>query len=116
MSNKLYTQFGARAKRALEHRPSTDENGTVLYSQTNVGEEYGASSFGGLGDYMRRKKLKLQNQDEELRKDITDEPQIFKGMVVHVQSSLKVINIDQRVYKAAEGGPASFDRQARWRV
>ena len=33
---------------------------------------------------MRRKKLKLQNQDEELRSTITDEPPIFKGMVIHV--------------------------------
>jgi hypothetical protein len=33
---------------------------------------------------MRRKKLKLQNQDEEIRNDIKDEPQIFKGMVIHV--------------------------------
>jgi DNA repair protein REV1 len=34
---------------------------------------------------MRRKKLKLQNQDEEIRNDITDEPQLFKGMVIHVR-------------------------------
>lgn len=33
---------------------------------------------------MRRKKLKLQNQDEEIRQTIEDEPQIFKGMVIHV--------------------------------
>jgi len=37
---------------------------------TMTGEEYGESSFGGFGDYMRRKKLKLQNQDEEIRQDI----------------------------------------------
>lgn len=49
-----------------------------------IGEEYGASSFGGFGEYMRRKKLKLQNQDEVIRRDIKDEPQIFKGMVIHV--------------------------------
>jgi hypothetical protein len=33
---------------------------------------------------MRRKRLKLLNQDEEIRKQKTDEPQIFKGMVIHV--------------------------------
>jgi DNA repair protein REV1 len=49
------------------------------------GEEYSESAFGGLGDYMRRKKLKLQNQDEEIRKDITNEPPLFKGMVIHVK-------------------------------
>jgi len=48
------------------------------------GEEYGESSFGGFGEYMRRKKLKLQNLDEEIRRDIKDQPQIFKGMVIHV--------------------------------
>ena len=50
----------------------------------DTGEEYGESSFGGFGEYMRRKKLKLQNQDEEIRLDIKDEPPIFKGMVIHV--------------------------------
>jgi DNA repair protein REV1 len=58
----------------------------VLWKVLISGEEYGESSFGGFGDYMRRKKLKLQNQDEEIRKDITDEPQLFKGMVIHVGS------------------------------
>jgi DNA repair protein REV1 len=59
---------------------------TIDLSQmlTMTGEEYGESSFGGFGDYMRRKKLKLQNQDEEIRQEIKDEPQIFKGMVIHV--------------------------------
>jgi hypothetical protein len=86
MSHKLYAQPGRAAKRALEHLPADDENG--IWAQCRVvlmiGEEYGASSFGGFGDYMRRKKLKLQNQDEVIRRDIKDEPQIFKGMVIHV--------------------------------
>lgn len=38
---------------------------------------------------MRRKKLKLQNQDEEIRLDIKDEPQIFKGMVIHVSTLIE---------------------------
>jgi hypothetical protein len=29
MSNKLYTQPGTAAKRALEHRPENDENGSI---------------------------------------------------------------------------------------
>jgi hypothetical protein len=53
-------------------------------SRLTTGEEYGESSFGGFGEYMRRKKLKLQNQDEEIRQEIKDEPPIFKGMVIHV--------------------------------
>ena len=48
------------------------------------GEEYEQSEFGGFGDYFRRKKLKLQNLDVELRAASQDKPQIFKGIVAHV--------------------------------
>jgi len=48
------------------------------------GEEYGGSKFGGFSDYFRRKKIKLQNLDAELRAQITDEPQIFRGIVCNV--------------------------------
>jgi len=71
-----------------------------------TGEEYGESSFGGLGEYMRRKKLKLQNQDEEIRQEIKDEPQIFKGMVIHVlpvsmgpyNRSMGILNLREKIY------------------
>ena len=55
----------------------------------DAGEEYGESSFGGFGEYMRRKKLKLQNQDEQIRLHIKDEPPIFKGMVIHVRTLIE---------------------------
>ena len=48
------------------------------------GEEYEASAFGGFGDYMRRKKIKLQNLDAEIRASAGDRPQIFRGIVAHV--------------------------------
>lgn len=48
------------------------------------GEEYEESEFGGFGDYFRRKKMKLQNLDVELRAASGDKPQIFKGIVAHV--------------------------------
>ncbi|KIW05520.1 uncharacterized protein PV09_03401 [Verruconis gallopava] len=48
------------------------------------GEEYEASAFGGFGDYFRRKKIKLQNLDVELRSQAGDKPQIFRGVVAHV--------------------------------
>ncbi|KAJ5164139.1 DNA repair protein Rev1 [Penicillium coprophilum] len=48
------------------------------------GEEYEASSFGGFGDYMRRKKLKLQNLDAEIRASAGDCSPIFRGVVAHV--------------------------------
>lgn len=48
------------------------------------GEEYEASSFGGFADYMRRKKIKLQNLDAEIRASSADYPPIFRGVVAHV--------------------------------
>jgi DNA repair protein REV1 len=52
--------------------------------QDEDGEEYESSTFGGFGDYFRRKKIKLQNLDAELRSSSGDNPQIFRGIVVHV--------------------------------
>lgn len=48
------------------------------------GEEYSASKFGGFSDYMRRKKIKLQNLDAEMRSQTTNNPQIFRNIVAHV--------------------------------
>lgn len=48
------------------------------------GEEYNASAFGGFSDYFRRKKIKLQNLDVELRLQAQNKPHIFKGIVAHV--------------------------------
>lgn len=47
------------------------------------GDEYGASSFGGFPEYFRRKKIKLQNLDADLRAN-SDKPPIFKGIVCHI--------------------------------
>ncbi|KEY71120.1 hypothetical protein S7711_00942 [Stachybotrys chartarum IBT 7711] len=47
------------------------------------GEEYEASNFNGFNDYFRRKKVKLQNLDAQIRAE-SDKPQIFKGIVAHV--------------------------------
>lgn len=48
------------------------------------GEEYGGSAFGGFTDYFRRKKIKLQNLDADIRARGGDKPHIFKGIVAHV--------------------------------
>ena len=48
------------------------------------GEEYEGSKFGGFPEYFRRKKIKLQNLDAERRSQNADKPQIFKGVVAHV--------------------------------
>jgi DNA repair protein REV1 len=47
------------------------------------GDEYGASSFGGFPEYFRRKKIKLQNLDANVRAN-SDKPPIFKGVVCQV--------------------------------
>ena len=48
------------------------------------GEEYNGSKFGGFTDYFRRKKIKLQNLDAELRLHSAENPPIFRGVVAHV--------------------------------
>ncbi|KAI8938609.1 hypothetical protein NX059_004481 [Plenodomus lindquistii] len=48
------------------------------------GEEYQGSAFGGFTDYFRRKKIKLQNLDADMRAQAGDKPPIFKGVVAHV--------------------------------
>ncbi|KAF2023634.1 DNA repair protein [Setomelanomma holmii] len=48
------------------------------------GEEYKGSAFGGFTDYFRRKKIKLQNLDADIRSQAGDKPAIFKGIVAHV--------------------------------
>ncbi|KAJ6445866.1 telomerase reverse transcriptase [Purpureocillium lavendulum] len=48
------------------------------------GEEYEGSEFHGFGDYFRRKKIKLQNLDADMRASSSEKPQIFKGIVAHV--------------------------------
>ncbi|KAF4972185.1 hypothetical protein FZEAL_9647 [Fusarium zealandicum] len=47
------------------------------------GEEYEPSKFHGFDDYFRRKKIKLQNLDADIRAS-SDKPQVFKGIVAHV--------------------------------
>ncbi|KAL2123239.1 hypothetical protein VTJ04DRAFT_3694 [Mycothermus thermophilus] len=85
MGSRLEKNSAAMLKRIAEHQ-FTDEDG----------EEYEASEFGGFGDYFRRKKVKLQNLDAELRAQAADKPQIFKGVVAHVigytQPSLQVLH------------------------
>ncbi len=48
------------------------------------GDEYEGSRFGGFPEYFRRKKIKLQNLDVELRSKSQDAPPIFRGVVAHV--------------------------------
>ncbi|KFH45001.1 DNA repair protein-like protein [Hapsidospora chrysogenum ATCC 11550] len=60
-------------RKRIEGHSFTDEGG----------EEYEGSEFNGFGDYFRRKKIKLQNLDADMR-SASDKPQLFKGIVAHV--------------------------------
>src|SRR2546421_3211284 len=51
--------------------------------EDETGEEYEASNFGGFSDYFRRKKIKLQNLDAEIRSSSGAHP-IFRGIIAHV--------------------------------
>lgn len=70
----LLEKNSSQVRKRIENHTFSDEQG----------EEYGESEFGGFGDYFRRKKIKLQNLDAELRAASPDAPQIFKGIVAHV--------------------------------
>ncbi|KAG9238657.1 hypothetical protein BJ875DRAFT_450446 [Amylocarpus encephaloides] len=48
------------------------------------GDEYEGSKFGGFADYFRRKKIKLQNLDADIRSSTAGNAQIFKGVCCHV--------------------------------
>jgi DNA repair protein REV1 len=67
------------------------------------GEEYEGSAFGGFADYFRRKKIKLQNLDHELRAQ-SDKPQIFKGIVCHVNGYTQPSLNDLHVMIVQHGG------------
>lgn len=62
-----------QVRKRIEKHAFEDENG----------EEYEGSEFNGFPDYFRRKKIKLQNLDADLRA-ASDKPQIFKGIVAHI--------------------------------
>ncbi|KAK5168792.1 deoxycytidyl transferase [Saxophila tyrrhenica] len=67
------------------------------------GEEYHGSSFGGFSEYFRRKKIKLQNLDSQLRAE-SDKPQIFKGVVCHVNGYTQPSLNDLHVMIVQHGG------------
>ncbi|KAL2012019.1 hypothetical protein VTN00DRAFT_4737 [Thermoascus crustaceus] len=73
MGSPLDTKSRAVRKRIENHTFDNEE-----------GEEYEASTFGGFGDYIRRKKIKLQNLDAEIRASSKNNPPIFRGVVAHV--------------------------------
>ncbi|KAK4165675.1 DNA repair protein rev1 [Cladorrhinum sp. PSN259] len=75
MTNRLLEKNSSAVRKRIASHEFTDEGG----------DEYEGSEFGGFPEYFRRKKIKLQNLDAELRNSAAGEkPQIFKGVVAHV--------------------------------
>lgn len=71
MKEKLHD----RAKQLLGHEFTGKEDG----------EEYGASSFGGFGEYLAHKIVKLQNQAKErIESENKTGSQIFRGCVIYI--------------------------------
>ncbi|KAL4797640.1 hypothetical protein BDV19DRAFT_358432 [Aspergillus venezuelensis] len=75
MGSRLDSNSSAVRKRIQSHSFDDEE-----------GEEYGASTFGGFSDYMRRKKAKLQNLDNDIRSSAAQDNclQIFRSVVACV--------------------------------
>lgn len=73
MGSRLEKNSAAVRKRIASHEFDDED-----------GDEYKAIGFGRFGDYMERKKLKLQNLDVELRAASADKAKIFNGVVAHV--------------------------------
>ncbi|KAL4765876.1 putative DNA damage repair protein Mus42 [Aspergillus foveolatus] len=75
MGSRLDATSSAVRKRIQSHAFDDEE-----------GEEYEASKFGGFSDYMRRKKTKLQNLDNDIRSSAAADncPQIFRSVVACV--------------------------------
>ncbi|KAL1896617.1 deoxycytidyl transferase [Sporothrix stenoceras] len=76
MTNRQLDKNSAAVRKQLETRKFEGEDG----------EEYDASRFGEFGDYFRRKKLKLLNEDTIMRQSVQGKPQIFKDVTAHVAS------------------------------
>jgi DNA repair protein REV1 len=68
------------------------------------GDEYRASAFGGFTDYFRRKRVKLQNLDADIRAQAKDKPRIFRGVVAHVNGYTQPSLNDLHVMIVQHGG------------
>ena len=93
MGSRLEANSDAVRKRIASHTFDDEE-----------GDEYGGSVFGGFSDYFRRKKLKLQNLDAEIRSQSADRPSIFRGVVAHVNGYTQPSLNDLHVLIVQHGG------------
>ena len=92
MNSRLDTR-SAQTRKRIENHTFEDE----------AGDEYESSKFGGHREYMRRKRIKLQNLDSEIRAR-SDNPPIFKGIVVYVNGYTQPSLNDLHTMIVAHGG------------
>ncbi|KAL9000635.1 MAG: hypothetical protein Q9169_000671 [Polycauliona sp. 2 TL-2023] len=92
MGSRLEVNSGKSRKRIEKHQFENEE-----------GEEYEPSRFGGFTDYFRRKKIKLQNLDAELRSSAS-KPPIFRGVVAHVNGYTQPSLNDIHTLVVSHGG------------
>ena len=93
MGSRLEANSTAVRKRIEKHKFEDEE-----------GEEYEPSKFGGFGDYFRRKKIKLQNLDAEIRSSAQEYPPIFRGVVAHVNGYTQPSLNDLHTMIVSHGG------------
>ncbi|KAH0290292.1 DNA repair protein [Aureobasidium namibiae CBS 147.97] len=92
MNSRLEAR-SAQTRKRIENHTFEDE----------AGDEYESSKFGGHREYMRRKRIKLQNLDSEIRAR-SEHPPIFKGIVVYVNGYTQPSLNDLHTMIVAHGG------------
>jgi DNA repair protein REV1 len=100
-----------------------DQNkSTSNYMQSKT---YGASSFGGFGEYMHRKRAKLQIQNAEMDTEgstSVSRHRIFSGLQIYVRGILAVSAtsihrlVDQRLDRTFCPGPQAVNHPTRWYI
>ena len=72
-------------KRAFPHNDSEDSRQMSVGNDEVDPDIYGPSKFGGFGEYMARKRRKLQIQNAEILNGSQGlKPQVFKGIGIYV--------------------------------
>ncbi len=85
----LNNSTSSTLKRAL-HLVDSQDNGQTSIANDEVDPDiYGPSKFGGFGEYMARKRRKLQIQNAEMLNSSQGlKPQVFKGIGIYVSLRL----------------------------
>jgi DNA repair protein REV1 len=81
----------------IEHELSGEDSDT-----------YGAAHFGGFGEYMRRKRAKLQIQNTQIAQadSTTSSSAIFRGLAIYVSGRMHVILALRLIFFRSTAGPS----------